>query len=150
VSVADAICATLESYSLHCWIAPRDVLPGQIWLEALFDAIDNSPVVVFVASANSYGSGQVLRELENAASNNAIIVPFRIDFADIPKRIIFLIGTRQWLNAQEPPLEKHLQQLADTIRRLLGTPPPPLRCHKCGVELRPSARFCHKCGTPAG
>ena len=36
---ADAICATLESKQVRCWIAPRDVLPGVDYAEALIEAI---------------------------------------------------------------------------------------------------------------
>ncbi len=160
VSFADKICTTIESEGRQCWIAPRNILAGQIWMEAIFYAIDSSPLVVFIASANSYTSGHVSRELENAATNNTIIIPFRIDYAPIPKWITYLIGNRQWLDAQEPPLEKHLKQLADTVKVLLeekgkvrgsdGDGQRVLRCPnpKCGVELRPDAKFCNKCGTP--
>lgn len=29
--VGDAVCATLEAKRIRCWIAPRDILPGQEW-----------------------------------------------------------------------------------------------------------------------
>jgi len=34
-AVADATCAALEAQRLRCWIAPRDVLPGTEYGEAL-------------------------------------------------------------------------------------------------------------------
>ena len=33
--VADAVCALLESKRVRCWIAPRDVLAGQEYAEAI-------------------------------------------------------------------------------------------------------------------
>jgi hypothetical protein len=30
---ADAVCATLEANGIHCWIAPREVVPGSDWGE---------------------------------------------------------------------------------------------------------------------
>ena len=34
-TVADALCATLEFRNIPCWVAPRDVLPGQDWGTAI-------------------------------------------------------------------------------------------------------------------
>ncbi|HXQ15450.1 MAG TPA: toll/interleukin-1 receptor domain-containing protein [Caulobacteraceae bacterium] len=30
-TTADAICALLERDGAKCWIAPRDILPGEAW-----------------------------------------------------------------------------------------------------------------------
>ena len=38
-SVADAICHHLESKSMRCWYAPRDIAPGKDWAAAIEDAI---------------------------------------------------------------------------------------------------------------
>jgi len=61
-SVANAICAVLESRGVRCWIAPRDVLPGMSWPEAIVDAIEASRVMVLVFSAHANESKQVIRE----------------------------------------------------------------------------------------
>ena len=55
-SVADAICAILEGRKLRCWIAPRDVLPGTPYGEAILDAIYASPVMVLVFSSHANDS----------------------------------------------------------------------------------------------
>ena len=68
--IAYIVCTTLESKRIHCWIAPRDVLPGVLWGEAVADAIDNSRIVVLVLSSSSCKSPQVIREIERAASND--------------------------------------------------------------------------------
>lgn len=48
--VADAACATLEARRLRCWIAPRDVLPGTNYGEAIVNALRDSKVVVLLFS----------------------------------------------------------------------------------------------------
>jgi hypothetical protein len=40
VAVADAVCAALEHGGLSCWVAPRDVLPGDFYADAIVRAID--------------------------------------------------------------------------------------------------------------
>jgi len=41
-NVADAVCGTLEKQDVRCWIASRDVPPGQSWPAAIVKAISNS------------------------------------------------------------------------------------------------------------
>jgi hypothetical protein len=118
-SVADAACATLESKHIRCWIAPRDVLPGTEWAEAIVDAIDGSRVLVLILSSNSNSSPQVIREVGRAASNGIPIVPFRIDDVSLSKAMEFFVSAHHWLDAQTPTLEKHLERLADTVHQLL-------------------------------
>ena len=52
-AIAEAVCATLESKHITCWIAPRDVLPGTEWAEAIVDAINSSIEIVW-SSALSF------------------------------------------------------------------------------------------------
>jgi TIR domain len=63
-TTADAVCATLEANGLRCWIAPRDIVPGMNWGEAIIDAINTSRVMVLVFSSNANTSQQILREDE--------------------------------------------------------------------------------------
>ena len=55
--IADAVCARLEAARLRCWIAPRDILPGQDWTAAILNAIETSSVLVLVFSAQANESG---------------------------------------------------------------------------------------------
>ncbi len=51
--VADAVCVTLESNGIRCWIAPRDVLPGVHYGEAIIDAINEARIMVLVFSSKA-------------------------------------------------------------------------------------------------
>ena len=73
---ADAICKTLETESLNCWIAHRDINPGEDWAESINNAIKESSVFVLVFSQNSNQSVQVIKELTLAVNNKCIIIPF--------------------------------------------------------------------------
>jgi hypothetical protein len=57
---ADAICATLESAAIRCWIAPRDLQPGRSFAGEITRAIQASKIMVLVFSAHSNQSEQVL------------------------------------------------------------------------------------------
>jgi hypothetical protein len=73
--VADAVCATLENRKIRCWIAPRDVLPGVSYAEALIEAINQSHLFVLVLSKNSNNSLQVMWEVEQAVKKGIQILP---------------------------------------------------------------------------
>ena len=111
---ADAVCAILEAQRIRCWIAPRDVMPGVSYAEALIDAISESSLMVLVFSSNSNSSPQVMREVERAASKGIPILPFRIEDVAPSKSMEFFLSTPHWLDALTPPLQKHLGHLAET------------------------------------
>jgi TIR domain len=119
-SIADAVTATLESRGIRCWIAPRDILPGVDWGEAIVDAIHDSHIMVLVFSGNANSSPQVKREVERAVSKGLPIIPFRIEAVPLSKSLEFFISSPHWLDAITPPMEKHLQYLCETIELLLS------------------------------
>lgn len=117
--VADAICASLENNNIRCWIAPRDVLPGENFPEAIIEAITRSRVMVLIYSSHSNTSPHVIRELTKAVSCGSIIIPFRIEDAPLSKSMEYLIGLPHWLDALTPPLEYHIGILVDTVIAVL-------------------------------
>lgn len=127
--VADAVCARLESAGIRCWIAPRDILPGRSYGEAIIEAIHAAKVMVLVFSSNANASGHIPKEVERAMSNGVAILPFRIEDVAPGKSLDYFIGSVHWLDAMTPPMEKHLDDLAATVHKLLpaegyGTPAP--------------------------
>jgi hypothetical protein len=122
-AVADAIVARLEADSVTCWIAPRDVVPGADWGESIIDAIESSRIMILIFSRNADASPQIKREVERAVNKGVYIIPFRVD--DIPptKSLEYFISTSQWMDAFSPPLERHLDNLAKTVKVVLQRPP---------------------------
>ena len=49
-NIVDSACAVLEQHGLKCWVAPRDILPGVNWAEAILAAIGSSRVMLLVFS----------------------------------------------------------------------------------------------------
>lgn len=123
-AVADAVCATLEGQKIRCWIAPRDVLPGTAYAEALNEALQGSCALVLVLSTFSNASKHVMREIESAVNRGIPIVPFRIEDVQPSKSLNYFLKGIHWLDALSPPLEEHLQTLAQTVQRLLSQQDP--------------------------
>jgi hypothetical protein len=119
-TAADAACAVLEAAGIRCWVAPRDISPGREFAAAIIDAIDRSRVMVLIFSSSANDSPQVRREIERAASKGVAIIPVRIEKVVPTKSMEYYLGDIHWLDAMTPPIERHLQQLAVTIKALLN------------------------------
>jgi hypothetical protein len=121
--VADAVCARLEAAGIRCWIAPRDVLAGTSYGQAIIEAIHAAKLMVLVFSSNANSSGHIPKEVERAVSRGLAILPFRIEDVTPGDSLDYFIGSVHWLDAITPPLEKHLDALAATVRKLLPVRP---------------------------
>jgi hypothetical protein len=117
-AAAEAVCGALEEQGIRCWIAPRDVLPGVAWSEAIIDAIHQCRFFVLLFSTYANQSQQVLREVERAVSKGSAIIPFHIEDIPFSKALEYFLSSTQWLNASSQPLEKHLPTLVETIQLL--------------------------------
>jgi len=118
-AVAEAIVARLEAESVTCWIAPRDVMPGADWGESIINAIESSRIMILIFSQSANASSQIKREVERAVNKEVYIIPFRVD--DIPptRALEYFISSSQWMDAFSPPLERHLDNLAKTVKAVL-------------------------------
>ena len=119
---ADAACATLEAAGIRCWIAPRDIVPGAEWGEAIVSAIADCRAMILIFSASANDSPQIRREVERAVSKGIPIIPLRIEDIAPTRSLEYFIGTVHWLDALTPPLENHLRRLTDTVKALLQVP----------------------------
>lgn len=117
--VADSLCGQLEQSGTHCWIAPRDVMPGKPYGEALIDAINDSRVMVLVLSEHSNHSQQVAREVERAASKGIPIIPFRIANVRLAKSLEYFLSTCHWLDAFDDAYEDHVPRLTEAVNATL-------------------------------
>src|SRR5438132_4387915 len=89
---AQAVCSALESAGLSCWIAPRNIAPGQTWSEAIIDGINGSAVLVLLYTSASNASPQVLREVERAVSKRLGLIALRLEEVEPGKSLEYLIS----------------------------------------------------------
>ena len=114
--IADGICANLEAAGLRCWIAPRDITPGDDWPTAITAAISASKVMVLVFSANSNASADVGREIILAANYKLIIIPFKIEDVEPEPGKQYYLAQTHWLDAMNPPTRDQIRVLVETTR----------------------------------
>jgi len=118
-TAAFAVCAVLERAGIRCWIAPRDITPGGEYGAAIIDAIEQCRVMVLIFSSSANNSRQISREIERAVSKSVPVVPVRIENVVPTKSMEYFLGAIHWLDALTPPIEKHLEHLAETVKAIL-------------------------------
>ncbi len=143
---AELVCQSLESHSLRCWIAPRDIQPGVEWGAAIIDGIDRSKVMLVIFSTNANDSAQVRREVERAIGKSMPILPFRIEDANPKGALEFALSNTHWLDGFKPPIEPTLTQLVQSVKALCAVPgavpssdPPPVPSNPTS-QATPKAR----------
>ena len=107
-NVADAICHHLEEKKIRCWIAPRDVIPGQNVGKAIVEAIESVKIMVLIFSSKSNSSKGVIREVERSVSKGVVILPIKIENVIPSKDLEYYISSSHWLDAVTPHIDTHL------------------------------------------
>jgi formylglycine-generating enzyme len=118
--VADAVCAGLEAEGIRCWVAPRDIKPGQNWGEAIVSGINNCTVMVIIFSNHSNQSDHVLREIERAVNNGSVLIPFRIENVEPSAKMEYFLSVPHWLDAMSKPLARHIAALARNVESIIA------------------------------
>ena len=119
---ADAACAVLESHGIRCCGCAARHSPGSDWGGSIIEAISGARAMVLIFSANANASPQIKREVERAVNKGIPVVPLRIEDVVPTASLEYFISTPHWLDAFTPPLERHLQYLAEVVRKIVGGP----------------------------
>jgi hypothetical protein len=117
---ATTVCETLESAGASCWLAQRDVRPGENWERAIVEAISASRVMVLVFSEHANRSEHVEREVGLAFDNGITVIPFRISNTEPTSTLNYYLRVVQRIDAFTQPFAEHLKSLAFHVGRLLS------------------------------
>ena len=118
-SIADAVCHSLEENGITCWIAPRDVIPGESYARQIMHSIKDCKVVVLIFSENSNRSEHVENEIDKGFNSGKPIIPFMIDKTEMNDELGYYLGRKHWLIAY-PDYREKTAELISSILRLLG------------------------------
>jgi len=75
---AMTVCSELERRNVRCWIAPRDIAPGDKDREAIAKAIRHARVMVLIHTKNANGA-DIAHELALASQYELAIIPLCVD-----------------------------------------------------------------------
>ena len=115
--IAAIIQKKLKDEGLNVFIDQEDLSGGEHFTPELARSIEESLIVLFLASANSYGSKWTSKEIHFAIEKkeDKAILPYRIDDAEIPSELKLLLSDINWRNIHDHPIET---VLIDDIKRI--------------------------------
>jgi TolB-like protein/thioredoxin-like negative regulator of GroEL len=127
-AVADKVCAALERAGVRCWIAPRDVMPGALYADAIVRAISSASAILLILSESAVVSPHVGKEIERGSSKRRPILALRVDAAPLTPALEYFLSESQWIDARSGDLDALLPRLKEAVRHLVASPvavPPP-------------------------
>jgi len=95
---AARICTALEDRGFDCWIAARDVAPGQNFQESIVTAISSARIMILVFSDNANRSSEIKKELAIASQHGLVVIPVRIEDVAPKGAFAYELATRQWID----------------------------------------------------
>jgi hypothetical protein len=124
-AIAEQIARVIESEGIGCWIAPRDIPAGAQWGTEIMDGIEGCRVAVLLLSENANSSPFVKSEIQQAFSEEKVVIPFRIQNVEPDRALKLFVAGSQWIDAWTPPMGERIKFLVAAIRSVLAIPQPP-------------------------
>lgn len=140
MEVAGQVCDFLEKNGISCWIAPRNINPGDNYATQIVHAIRSCSVLVLLASESTNASGHVSNEVSLAFDNKKTIIPFKIEDITFSDEYLYFLGRKHWIEAHRD-MRAGLEQLLSTIKKLgilPGTKSPDIT-----AAMKPETRLDH-------
>ncbi len=140
VEVAKAVETALQKRGVQCWIAPRDVDPGEPFDKSVRNAIDNSAAILLLFCAKSEKSRHVKRELILGDTAGRPIIPLRLEAID-PGELAYHLADSQWIDWIDRR-DSVIDRVASQAKSYAGlpdtaAPPPP----SPNIAAEPPARI---------
>jgi tetratricopeptide (TPR) repeat protein len=94
-----AVCKALERRGTKCWIATRDVQPGENYQEAIVRSIRHARALVLVFSEAANHSDEIKKELSLVSRFHVPLMALRIEDVEPSDAFAYELSTRQWIDA---------------------------------------------------
>ena len=121
--IAETICQALEARGYNCWIACRDVHPGENFQEAIVQALRSARAMLLVFTSNANNSEEIKKELVLAGRHHVTVVPVRVEDVVPNDAFSYEFATRQWVDLFKD-WEREIEQLVAQLGHLLQTVKP--------------------------
>jgi hypothetical protein len=121
--IAETICQGLEVRGLSCWIACRDVHPGENFQESIVRAIRSARIMLLVFTTNANNSDEIKKELVLAGRHQVTVIPVRAEDVAPSDAFAYEFATRQWVDLFKD-WEREIESLSSRIGHILDTSEP--------------------------
>ena len=113
---ATNLTSLLEKHGIRCWVAPRDVTPGQPYADEIVRGIEGCAAFVLLATSESLASRNVLNELEQAHRSARAIYTVMVNQPKVPGDVSYYVARLHWLQTNGTDLESVADRLADVMK----------------------------------
>jgi eukaryotic-like serine/threonine-protein kinase len=117
-AVASEVCALLEAQGHACWIAPRDVVAGKVWDEAILDAIESASGFLLILSSAANASPFVKNEVNRAFSLGKPILTFRVEEVLPGRSLELYLARHHWTDGFKGRIEEGVAELSRSLAAL--------------------------------
>lgn len=93
-----AVCEAIERRGTPCWIACRDLQPGENYQEAIVRAIRSARALVLVFSEQANDSDEIKKELSLVSRYKLPLMALRIEDVEPSDAFAYELSTRQWID----------------------------------------------------
>ena len=111
---AHTICDALEHRGFDCWIADRDIGPGENFQVSIVHAIRSAKVMILVFSANAANSEEIKKEVVLAGQSRLVVIPVRVEDVTPDEAFAYEMATRQWVDLFDD-WEQSIQRLVHQL-----------------------------------
>ena len=116
-AAAHTICDALEHRGFDCWIADRDIGPGENFQVSIVHAIRSAKVMILVFSANAANSEEIKKEVVLAGQSRLVVIPVRVEDVTPDEAFAYEMATRQWVDLFDD-WEQSIQRLVHQLEAL--------------------------------
>ncbi len=92
------VCEAIERRGTPCWIACRDVQPGENYQEAIVRAIRSARALVLVFSEQANNSDEIKKELSLVSRYKLPLMALRLEDVEPSDAFAYELSTRQWID----------------------------------------------------
>ncbi|HSJ90258.1 MAG TPA: TIR domain-containing protein [Anaerolineales bacterium] len=111
----DQIVTRLEAENFTVWIDREDIHGGDLWREAIVEAVDNAYAFVLMLSPASAASDNVRKEVDLAEGAGKSLLPTLLAQTQLPARLRYQLAGIQWIEYYRDP-DKRLSELVEVLR----------------------------------
>lgn len=119
--IADMLVKAAARNGISCWIASKSMEAGS-YAKQIVQGIRAARVFVVIVSADAIASPHVKNELDIATGrirDGLVIVPFKIDDADLDDECRYYLGRQEFYFGKVPPMEDRIDHLVEKIKAVL-------------------------------
>ena len=119
--VADMLVNIARNNGINCWIASSSIEAGS-YAKQIVQGIREARVFVVIVSESAILSPHVKNELDIATSrikDGLIIMPFKIDSAELDDECRYYLGRQEFFMGEKPPIDERITQFVNSIKKVL-------------------------------